>query len=157
MVGSVDEKTNEEYPLKLLTMRKVYHYTVGTMTRRSPALECGADALGPTAEINPETANEYGLEEGDFIAVESRYGSIAIKVEVTDIVPKGIMQMAFHYWEAHSNELTSNGLDAISFTPTYKAAVKMHKITPEEYLQTLKEKKEKFYSQKITYEDRHHH
>lgn len=156
MVGSVDEKTDAEYPIKLLTMRKVYHYTVGTMTRRSPALECGADALGPTAEINPETAGEYGLEESDFIAVESRYGSIAIKVEVTDIVPKGIMQMAFHYWEAHSNELTSNGLDAISFTPTYKAAVKMHKITSEEYLSTLREKKEKFYSQKIIYEDHHH-
>ena len=157
MVGSVDEKTDDEYPIKLLTMRKVYHYTVGTMTRRSPALECGADVLGPTAEMSPETAQEYGLEEGDFIAVESRYGAIAIKVEVTDIVPKGIMQMAFHYWEAHSNELTSNGLDAISFTPTYKAAVKMHKITPEEYLVTLNEKRNKFYSQKIIYEDRHHH
>ena len=156
MVGSVDEKTNEAYPIKLLTMRKVYHYTVGTMTRRSPALECGADFMGPAAEINPEMAKEYGVETGDFVAVESRYGAIAIKVEVTEIVPKGIMQMAFHYWEAHSNELTSNGLDAISFTPTYKAAVKMRKITNEEYFATLMEKKEKFYSQKIIYEDHHH-
>jgi len=138
-------------------MRKVYHYTVGTMTRRSPALECGADFLGPAAEISPETAKEYGVDTGDFVAVESRYGAIAIKIEVTEIVPKGIMQMAFHYWEAHSNELTSNGLDAISFTPTYKAAVKMRKITNEEYFATLMEKKEKFYSQKIIYEDRHHH
>ena len=127
------------------------------VARHIDCVECGADVLGPTAEMSPETAQEYGLEEGDFIAVESRYGAIAIKVEVTDIVPKGIMQMAFHYWEAHSNELTSNGLDAISFTPTYKAAVKMHKITPEEYLVTLNEKRNKFYSQKIIYEDRHHH
>ena len=156
MVGSVDEKPDAQYPIHLLTMRKVYHYTVGTMTRRSPAIECGADALGPTAEISPITAKEYGLEDGDFVRVASRYGSIAIKVEVTDVVPQNIMQMAFHYWEAHSNELTSNGLDALSFTPTYKAAVKMHKITPQEYFETLMEKKEKFYSQKIIYEDHHH-
>ena len=155
MAGSVDEKTNSEYPIELLTTRKVYQYTVGTMTRRSPALECGADLHGPAAEINPTTAIAYGLEEGDYIAVESRYGSIAIKVEVTDVVPPNIMQMAFHYWKGHSNELTSNGVDAISLTPTYKAAVKMHKITPKEFHAIRVEKKEKFYSQKIIYTDFH--
>jgi len=157
MAGSVDEKADKEYPIELLTTRKVYHYTVGTMTRKSPALECGADSHGPAAEINPATAQEYGLDDGDFVRVTSRYGSIAIKVEITDVVPKNIMQMAFHYWEGHSNELTSNGVDRVSLTPTYKAAVKMHKITSEEYFATLMEKKEKFYSQKIIYDDFHHH
>jgi len=157
MAGSVDEKADSTYPIELLTTRKVYQYTVGTMTRKSPALECGADLHGPAAEINPITAAEYGLEEGDFVKVESRYGSIAIKVEVTEVVPKNIMQMAFHYWEGHSNELTSNGVDPISLTPTYKAAVNMKKITSEEYFATLMEKKEKFYSQKIIYFDAHAH
>lgn len=157
MAGSVDEKTDSNYPIELLTTRKVYQYTVGTMTRKSPALECGADLHGPAAEINPITAAEYDVEEGDFVAIESRYGSIAIKVEVTEVVPKNVMQMAFHYWEGHSNELTSNGVDPISLTPTYKAAVRMRKITSEEYFATLKEKREKFYSQKIIYFDAHHH
>ena len=156
MAGSIDEKTDAEYPIELLTTRKVYHYTVGTMTRKSPALECGADVHGPAAEIHPETAKAYGLDDGDFVNVASRYGSIAIKVEITEVVPKNIMQMAFHYWEGHSNELTSGGMDPISLTPTYKAAVKMKKISSEEYFATLLEKKEKFYSQKIIYEDHHH-
>lgn len=155
MAGSVDEKTSHEYPIELLTTRKVYQYTVGTMTRKSPALECGGDSHGSVAEINPTTAVVYGVKDGDYIAVESRYGSIVIKAELTDVVPQNIMQMSFHYWEGHANELTSNGVDAISLTPTYKAAVKMHKITPKVYFETLKEKKEKFYSQKIIYTEHH--
>jgi formate dehydrogenase (coenzyme F420) alpha subunit len=153
MAGSVDEPADEEYPVELLTTRRVYHYTVGTMTRRSPALENGADTRGPTAEINEKTALEYGVNDGDYIAVESRYGHIAIKAEVTPIVPEGVMQMSFHYWEGHANELTSEGADAITRTPTYKAAVRFHKISKLEYAKILAEKKEKFYTQKIIYDE----
>ncbi|WP_084607369.1 molybdopterin oxidoreductase family protein [Sulfurospirillum arcachonense] len=153
MAGSVDEPADEEYPIELLTTRKVYHYTVGTMTRRSPALENGADIHGPCGEINQSTAAAYGVQDGDYIAVESRYGRIAVKVEVTPVVPDKVMQMSFHYWEGHANELTSEGADAITRTPTYKAAVKFHKISNQEYAQVLIEKKEKFYSQKITFDE----
>ena len=155
MAGSVDEHTNEEYPIELLTTRKACHYTVGTMTRRSLALENGADHNGSAIEISPITAEEYGLEEGDFVQVDSRYGSVAISIVVTKVVPKNVIQMYFHYWEGHSNELTSSGMDPISKTPTYKAAVKMKKITEKEFLAIREEKKEKFYSQKIIYTDHH--
>jgi len=155
MAGSVDEKTDKEYPIELLTTRKACQYTVGTMTRRSATLEYGADSNGSAVEINPETAEDYGLTENDFIQVESRYGMVVVRISITNVVPKNVMQMYFHYWEAHSNELTSSGLDPISKTPTYKAAVKMHKISEKEYLNALIEKKEKFTSNKIIYTDHH--
>ncbi|MFT7003140.1 MAG: putative molibdopterin-dependent oxidoreductase YjgC [Sulfurimonas sp.] len=155
MAGSVDEKTNEEYPIELLTTRKAAQYTVGTMTRKSPALEIGGDHHGSAVEIGIETAKAYGLEEGNFISIESRYGKVAAKILVTEVVPTNVMQMYFHYWEANSNELTSSGMDPISKTPTYKAAVKMKKISQDEYIASLNEKKEKFTSQKIIYTDFH--
>lgn len=155
MAGSVDEKTDKDYPIELLTTRKACQYSVGTMTRRSPALEIGADHHGSSIEISPITAKEYDLKEGDFVKVQSRYGFVGIRVVVTEVVPKNIIQMYYHYWEGNSNELTSGGLDPISKTPTYKAAVKIKKISEEEYLKIIAEKREKFYSQKIIYDDFH--
>ncbi|PPK58830.1 formate dehydrogenase major subunit [Malaciobacter marinus] len=156
MVGSVDEKTDEKFPISLLTTRKVYQYTVGTMTRKSKIIEEGGDAHGPTAEINPALAKRYNLKNRDFIKVESRYGYIAVLVEITETIPDNIMQMTFHYWEGLCNELTSSGWDYTTKTPTYKAAVKMEKISQEEYSQIMEIKKLKFKTSKIIYDDYHH-
>ncbi len=157
MAGSVDEKTDAEYPIQLLTTRKVYQYTVGTMTRRSRAIEEGGDSIGPIAEMSPALAERYGLKQGDFIKAWSRYGYIVVKAEVTDIVPDGIIQMTFHYWESSCNELTSSGWDYISKTPTFKAAIQIKKIDEEEFLRVRELKREKFQTSKIIYDDFHHH
>lgn len=156
MAGSVDEKVNDEYPIQLLTTRKVYQYTVGTMTRRSKAIEEGGDSIGPIAEMSPELAESYGIKHGDFIKAWSRYGYIVIKADVTDVVPPGIIQMTFHYWESSCNELTSSGWDFISKTPTFKAAIQIKKIDEEEFLRVRELKREKFQTSKIIYDDYHH-
>lgn len=156
-VASPDEKADEEYPLQLITTRKVYQYTVGTMTRRSRMIEQGGDAHGSTAEFNPKTAEKYGLKHGDFILAESRYGKIAIMVEESDTIKEDVVQMSFHYWEAQSNELTSEGVDYTTKTPTYKSAIKVRKISQKEFLDVLEEKREKFQTQKIIFDDMHQH
>jgi len=156
IVGSVDEKTDKNYPISLLTTRKVYHYTVGTMTRRSKVIENGGDTHGPSAEINPKLAKRYNLKDKDLIKVKSRYGYIAVIVEITQTVPDHVMQMTFHYWEGLSNELTSGGLDPISKTPTYKAAVNLEKITEDEYMEIMALKIIKFKTSKVIYDDYHH-
>lgn len=156
MAGSVDEPTNSEYPIVLLTTRKVYQYTVGTMTRRSDDIELGGDSIGPIAEMSHATASKYGLNHGDFIKVSSRHGYISIKVFITDTIIDGAIQMTFHYWESLCNELTSSGLDFISKTPTYKAAVKVQKISEEEHLAIRALKVQKFKTSKIVFDDMHH-
>ena len=51
MAGSVDEKTDEEFPIQLLTTRKVYEYAGGAMTRRSKTVEQGGDAVARFFEV----------------------------------------------------------------------------------------------------------
>ncbi|MBE3606951.1 molybdopterin-dependent oxidoreductase [Campylobacter sp. RM13119] len=157
MAGCVDEKTDEKYPIQLLTTRKVYQYTVGTMTRRSRAIEEGGDSIGPIAEMSAALAARYGISHGDFIKAWSRYGYIVVKADITDCVPDGIIQMTFHYWESSCNELTSSGWDFISKTPTFKAAIEIKKIDEEEFLRVRELKREKFQTNKIIFDDFHHH
>ena len=157
MAGSVDEPTDEEYPIQLLTTRKVYQYAGGVMTRRSKAIEEGGDSIGPIAEMNPVLAQRYGIKHGDFIKAWSRYGYIVIKADVTDVVPDGVIQMTYHYWESCCNELTSNGWDFISKTPTFKAAIQIQKIDEEEFLRIRELKRIKFQTNKIIYDDFHQH
>ncbi len=156
MAGSVDEPTDAEYPIQLLTTRKVYQYAGGVMTRRSKAIEEGGDSIGPIAEMNPALAERYGIKQGDFIKAWSRYGYIVIKADVTGIVPDGVIQMTYHYWESCCNELTSNGWDFISKTPTFKAAIQIQRIEEEEFLRIRELKRIKFQTNKVIYDDYHH-
>ncbi len=157
MAGSVDEKTDEEFPIQLLTTRKVYEYAGGAMTRRSKTVEQGGDAIGPIAEMNPKLAERYGISQGDFIVAWSRYGYIAIKADITECIMDGIIQMSYHYWESCCNELTSGGWDLIAKTPTFKAAIQIKKIDEEEFLRIRELKRIKFQTNKVVYDDFHHH
>lgn len=157
MAGSVDEPTDANYPIQLLTTRKVYQYAGGAMTRRSKTIENGGDSIGPIAEMNPVLAKKYGVRQGDFIKAWSRYGYIVIKADITDVIPNGIVQMTYHYWESCCNELTSNGWDFISKTPTFKAAIEIKKIDEDEFLQIREEKRIKFKTDKVIFDDFHHH
>lgn len=122
------ELCDEEYPILLTTGRMLYHYNV--MTRESDAL----DGLRPheLAEINPEDAKDYGLDENSYIRVTSRRGSIVTKVKITDRMKKGMMFMTFHYKESPVNDLTNSEFDPVTKTAEYKiSAVKMEKVECE--------------------------
>ncbi|MCK9174387.1 MAG: hypothetical protein M0O96_03820 [Desulforhopalus sp.] len=123
------------------------------MTRRSRLLESGAYKNGATAELHPETAQQYGLKDGDFIEAYSRYGQIAVIAEENSNIRPGSVQMTFHYWESSANELTSNGTDYITGTPTFRSAIGLRKISEEEYKRIRAEKLEKFQSEKIIFDN----
>ncbi len=61
---------------------------------------------------------------------------------------------SFHYWEASVNELTNSaGLDPVSKIPELKiSAVNIVKISEQDYLTVLKEKKEKFQIDSVGHE-----
>ncbi len=150
MVGAIDEKPDKDYPCLFTTGRRVYQYHTGTMTRRCKPLEDGADIYGPVVEIGPQTADEYKLSNEDYVLMESRRGRIACKVWVTERIPKDVLFVTFHYWEACANELTNTAGDPITGTPEFKiCGAKIKKITEEECKTILKEKEEKFQSQKF--------
>jgi len=121
------ELPDEEYPLILSTDRSLYHYHVGSMTRRVKGLTIlkGEDMV----DISPEDAAALGIQEGEMVRVVSRRGAVAIRARVTSDCPSGFVSMTFHFSETPTNVLTNPALDPISKTPEFKvSAVRVEKL-----------------------------
>ena len=119
------ELENDEYPIILSTGRALYHYNV--MTRYSNAL----DGILPheLVEICAEDAAKYGLEDGDFMRITSRRGSVVGRAKITERVKPGLIYMTFHFSETPVNQLTSAHYDPITKTAEYKVtAVNIKKV-----------------------------
>ena len=119
------ELENDEYPIILSTGRALYHYNV--MTRYSDAL----DGILPheLIEICEEDAQKYGIEDGDFMRVTSRRGSVVGRAKITERVKPGLIYMTFHFSETPVNQLTSAHYDPITKTAEYKVtAVNIKKV-----------------------------
>ena len=125
------EEPDEEYPLLLTTGRCLYHYHTGTMTRRTK----GIAPFRPEelAQISQEDAVKMGIKDGDLIKVSSRRGHVQVRVEVTELVPPGVVFMTFHFHEAAVNLLTSNALDPVAKIPEFKVcAVRIDRLADVE-------------------------
>ena len=117
--GPIDA-TSDEYPLMLMTGRRLYHYHA-TMTRKVDVL----NVLMPEelAQINPRDAELLGINSGDMIQVTSQQGTVQVRARVTTTVPVGMVAMAFHFAECPTNRLISSRvetLDPVTKTPAYK-------------------------------------
>ena len=72
--GSVaDAKTYEEYPITCITGRRIPVY-FHSEHRQLPW--CRELWPVPRMEINPETAAELGIEQGDWVWIESPWGKV---------------------------------------------------------------------------------
>ncbi len=118
---SPPETPDEEYPFLLNTGRTVEHWHTRTKTGEIPLL----NRLSPEAwlEMNSRDAKKLKLEQGDYVRVESRRGSIGhIVLRITETVAPGQIFIPFHYAEANVNNLTVSMCDPISREPNYKQA-----------------------------------
>jgi len=110
------EATSDEYPLTLTSGRVVLHYNTGAMTRRTPALRVRESEL--FVQINPQTAESYGLQNQAEALVQTRRGEARAKVRITRRIPPGVLFMPFHFPEM--NLLTNDTLDPTAKIPEYK-------------------------------------
>ncbi|BDP43732.1 molybdopterin oxidoreductase (plasmid) [Deinococcus aetherius] len=133
------EVPNDEYPLWLTTGRQVYHFHTRTKTGRSKELQDAApDAF---VQLSPEDAAKYGIENDDWILVESRRGLVIERALIGNIEP-GLVFIPWHYgyWDDPSrpraaNELTITEWDPVSKQPHYKyAAVRISKYDARDAL-----------------------
>ena len=118
------ELPDDAYPMILTTGRVLYHYHTGTMTRmaRGPSERCPESLV----EINPADARRLEIEEGQFVKVTSRRGTVSAKARLTERSAKGTIFMNFHFHEAAVNLVTNPALDPIGKIPEYKVcAVKV--------------------------------
>jgi anaerobic selenocysteine-containing dehydrogenase len=136
-----EPELNKEYPLILTTGTKspVFFHSEG---RQIPHLrEIETD---PLVEINPETAGKLGIEEGNWVWIETLRGRIRQKARFT----KGIDPRVIHtphgwwfpeqsapdhgLWQSNANVLTRNGPPYDPAMGTYQLRALLCRIYKEE-------------------------
>lgn len=120
------EVPDKDYPLVLTTVRSLFQYHTGTMTRKVP----GLNTMLPEGklEINPADAIALGVADGDNVKISSRRGQVTAKAKVTGISPPGVVTLDIHFSESPANVLTNPALDPVSKTPELKVcAVRVEK------------------------------
>jgi len=111
------DAADEEFPLILVTGRRLQHYNAGTMTRRTGNIELmDADVL----EIHPDDAARLWISNGDRISVRSRMGRIELPAQVTDRIERGHVFTTFHFPETRTNLLVGASADVNTSCPEYK-------------------------------------
>jgi formate dehydrogenase major subunit len=121
------EMPDEEYPFQLTTGRRLAFHNTGTMTQDYKKVKDNEELL----EICEEDAEEHGIEDGDFVRVSSRRGTVeAVKARVTDRVRPGLLFMGYSFPDqVPTNVLTINAIDPQSGTAELKAcAVRIEKV-----------------------------
>jgi thiosulfate reductase/polysulfide reductase chain A len=107
----------EKYPLVLTTGGRIPVF-FNSEHRQLPLCRNGHPE--PLAEIHPDTAAEYGIEDGDWMWIESRRGKIQQKAKVTDKIDPRVIHCEhgwwfperkgpdYGIWESNANVLTNN-------------------------------------------------
>ncbi len=88
------EAVDADYPLQLISAKSRYYLLssyrwVEKLRQKRPH---------PTVEIHPETAALYGINDGDQVKIETRYGQIIQQALLTEIVPLGVISAALGWW-----------------------------------------------------------
>lgn len=118
------EELNEIYDLHVNNGRLLEHFEQGNMSYRVP----GIKEITPNIflEVSPELAQERGLETGQFVRIENKYGQLRLPVLITTRVVGKQMYLPMISTTEAVNRLTSMHVDRATHTPAYKElAVKM--------------------------------
>jgi len=118
------EMPDEGYPYQLTTGRRLAFHNTGTMTQSYKKVKDPEELL----EICEEDARKLGIEDGDFVRVSSRRGTVPkVKARVTDRVRPGLLFLGYSFPDqVPTNVLTINAVDPQSGTAELKAcAVKI--------------------------------
>jgi predicted molibdopterin-dependent oxidoreductase YjgC len=111
------DTADAEFPLILVTGRRLQHYNAGTMTRRTANLQLlDHDWL----EIHPDDAARLWVTNGQRVSVRSRVGQIEIEARLTDRIEAGHVFTAFHFPEVRTNLLVGSSADVNTSCPEYK-------------------------------------
>ncbi len=111
------EEPDEEFPLILTTGRLLEHWHGGTMTRHSQL-----DALFPQAyvDVHEVDAARMGFKDGDPVRVDSRRGTITLRLKVSPKTYPGVVFIPMHFSETAANLLTIDVLDPDARIPEFK-------------------------------------
>ena len=94
----------QKYPLILSTGNRNLYYTHGQFREIDRLREKNPE---PAAELGPETAKVYGIQDRDDVVIETNRGVVKMKAMVSERVAEGVVPVP-HGWpgEANANLLT---------------------------------------------------
>ena len=122
------ELPDQDFPFFLTTGRQLFHYNVGTQTRRTAVTELDR-AKRERLRIHPKDATHLHLQNGETVRVVSRRGHVEVEVEITRKTKPGTVFMTFHFPETRTNILLSSAADEHTQCPEYKvSAVRVEKL-----------------------------
>jgi len=125
-----NEVPDEKFPIWLNTGRLVEHWhgrsktgKIGNNNKYSPI---------PFIEINPDLADELGIQRGEYVRLVSRRSDAVVMATPTQRVPKNMIFLPFHFHDC-ANRLTLGLLDPHSRQPAYKqSAVRIEKLDDQQ-------------------------
>ncbi len=112
------EVIDSDFPVWLTTGRRLQAYHTRTQTGRSSGIDYLLDE--ESLEIHPDDANAWGIDDGDFVRMSSRRGTIEIKARLTDRSPRGTVFTSFSFASVPVNILTGSGYDPVTDTAELK-------------------------------------
>ena len=111
-------KLKEKYPLVLLVGNRNIEYTHSQL-RNIPSLR--AKAPEPLAELHPETAKRFRVDDGTMISIETPTGSIKMKAKHNEAMGLDMVSIPKGWAGARCNELTDYDIrDPIMGYPAMK-------------------------------------
>jgi anaerobic selenocysteine-containing dehydrogenase len=111
-------KLPDDYPLNLITGNRTVVYTHSQYRDIAKLKKLVPE---PLAEINPQSAKELGIADGEKIVVETPDNSVSLKAKVTPDILPGVVSLQHGWAEANVNLLTTyQPFDPISGYPAFK-------------------------------------
>ncbi len=133
-----DEKVTQKFPLILTTGRILAHYNVGAQTRRTDNTAWHPEDI---LEIHPHDAEERGIQDGDWVGIQSRAGETVLHAQVSTRMQPGVVYTTFHHPFSGANVITTDNSDWATNCPEYKVtAVQVVKVSqPSEWQQRYRQ------------------
>ena len=123
------DQPDDEFDLFLNNGRQLEHFHEGNMTFRVKGIR--EETPERYLEISEELAKNRGLDSGRWVRVTSRYGSLKIKVLVTNRVKGKQVYVPLFTQEGPINILTGPYSDDATHTPAYKETAVKLEILPD--------------------------
>lgn len=125
-----NECPDPEYPFWLNSGRVVEHFH--TRTRTGKIGNCNKFSPTPYMEMNPDAAQELGIQHQSYVRLVSRRGDAVVMVQLTHRVGRDMLFVPFHFHDC-VNRLTLGLLDPHSRQPAFKQnAVRVEPIDQQE-------------------------